>query len=33
VRYETDTWFRYLGATDEQIAEAERIARYRGNAD
>jgi hypothetical protein len=33
VRYETAAWFRHLGATDEPIAEAERIARDRGNAD
>jgi hypothetical protein len=27
--FETDEWFRHLGATDEQIAEAYRIARSR----
>jgi histone acetyltransferase (RNA polymerase elongator complex component) len=32
-RYETDDWFRHLGATGEQIAEAERIARDRSSAD
>ena len=25
-----DTWFRHLGATDGQIAEAKRVARERG---
>jgi hypothetical protein len=33
--YETDDWFRHLGATEEQIAEAKRIAQARsgtGNA-
>jgi len=27
--YETEDWFRHLGATEEQIAEARRIARSR----
>lgn len=27
--YETEDWFRHLGATEEQIAEAKRIARSR----
>ena len=27
--YETEDWFRHLGATEEQIAEAYRIARSR----
>lgn len=27
--FETDEWFRHLGATDEQIAEAYSIARSR----
>jgi hypothetical protein len=26
---ETDDWFRHLGATDQQIAEAKRIAQAR----
>ena len=26
----TEEWFRHLGATDEQIAEAKRVARERG---
>ena len=33
--YETDDWFRHLGATEEQIAEAKRMAQARsetGNA-
>jgi hypothetical protein len=30
--YETDDWFRHLGATEEQIAEAKRIAKERGGA-
>jgi cobalamin biosynthesis protein CbiD len=30
--YTTEEWFRHLGATDEQIAEARRIARERSNA-
>jgi hypothetical protein len=33
--YETDDWFRHLGATEEQIAEAKRLAQARsgtGNA-
>lgn len=25
--YETDGWFRHLGATEEQIAESARLAR------
>ncbi len=29
----TDEWFRHLGATDEQIPEAQRIDRERGVAD
>jgi len=31
--YETEEWFRHLGATEEQITEARRIARERGDAD
>lgn len=31
-RYETDDWFRHLGASEEQIAEAKRIARERSDA-
>lgn len=27
--YETEDWFRHLGATEEQIREARRIARER----
>jgi hypothetical protein len=27
--FETEDWFRHLGATEEQIAEARRIARSR----
>lgn len=27
--YETEEWFRHLGATEDQIAEAKRIARER----
>ena len=27
--YETEDWFRHLGASEEQIAEARRIARSR----
>lgn len=27
--YETEGWFRHLGATEEQIAEAKRIVRER----
>jgi hypothetical protein len=30
--YETDDWFRHLGATEEQIAEAKRIAESRSRA-
>lgn len=30
--YETEEWFRHLGATEEQIAEAKRIAKERGDA-
>lgn len=30
--YETDAWFTHLGASEEQIAEAKRIARERGDA-
>lgn len=30
--YSTEEWFRHLGATDEQIAEARRIARERADA-
>lgn len=30
--YETDEWFRHLGASDEQIAEAKRIAKERNVA-
>jgi histone acetyltransferase (RNA polymerase elongator complex component) len=31
-QFETEDWFRHLGASDEQIAEAERIARERSDA-
>lgn len=31
--YTTEEWFRHLGATEEQIAEARRIARERSDAD
>lgn len=31
--YETEDWFRHLGATEEEIAEAKRIAQERGDAD
>lgn len=31
-RYDTEAWFRHLGATEEQIAEARLIARERGDA-
>lgn len=27
--FDTEDWFRHLGATEEQIAEAQRIARAR----
>src|SRR2546430_15061724 len=30
--YETDDWFRHLGATEGQIAEAKRIAHARSGA-
>ena len=30
--YETDDWFRHLGATEEQIAEAKRLAAERTEA-
>ena len=30
--FETEEWFRHLGATEEQIAEARHIARERGDA-
>ena len=30
--YETDDWFRHLGATEEEIAEAKRIAAERTEA-
>ena len=31
-QFETEDWFRHLGASDEQIAEAKRIARERSDA-
>lgn len=31
--YETEEWFRHLGATEEQIAEAKRIAMERSASD
>jgi hypothetical protein len=31
-RFETEDWFHHLGASDEQIAEARRIARERSDA-
>ncbi|HEY8744518.1 MAG TPA: hypothetical protein VIU62_15590, partial [Chloroflexota bacterium] len=27
--FDTEDWFRHLGATEEQIAEAQRVARSR----
>jgi len=30
--FETDEWFRHLGASEEQIADAKRIAKERGGA-
>jgi hypothetical protein len=30
--YSTDEWFRHLGATDEQTAEAKRLASERRHA-
>lgn len=30
--YETEDWFRHLGATEEQITEARRIALTRGRS-
>lgn len=30
--YETEDWFRHLGATDEQITEARRIAEQRSTS-
>lgn len=31
--FTTDDWFHHLGATDEQITEAKRLAQERSDAD